>query len=404
VDNLVPELSPWKLYSLYKAHPEYFVDDWQTALLQHLSGIWNFKETINGLYTQLIFKFGKLDVSPGIRWEGTDDWGRGANVLGNTEAGVKAGFPAGTPLATMQASRDWWVAKYGSTLEAKSTYGNYVNYLHGSYNFSKDLKLRFSYHTAITRADIANLIPGVSNVNETTLTFNSNNPNLKAEKSDNYSAGVEYYFEPIGMFTASVFTSKVKNRQASFPTLLGATGYLGDTYYAYYTMNRTENLGNAVTYKGIELDYSQQLTFLPGVLKGLGVTANYTNVSYCDWAFYTGSPEQMANASLSYSLGKFYARINGNYLGKTLNTPGRTYSIITQAWTPANPYAAEFQAARLQTDLNLEYRLRPRMTIFCSIRNITNEPSVFTYRDTKDNFIRILRTGAVWMVGVKGSF
>ena len=77
---------------------------------------------------------------------------------------------------------------------------------------------------------------------------------------------------------------------------------------------------------------------------------------------------------------------------------------VARPWTVAAPYAAEFQADRLQTDLNLEYRLKPRVTIFASIRNMLNEPSVYTYRDNKDNWMRQLKTGAVYMVGVKGSF
>ena len=395
-DNLVPELSPWKLYSLYKSTPTAFTDDWANALQQHLSGIWDFKETISGIYTQGIFKFGKLDISPGVRWEGTKSSGIGAKVLSNATAAAVSGSPAGTvPFIT---------AKYSGKVTGSETYSNVLNYLYATYNFSKDLKLRLNYHSAITRADIANLVPGISAIDETLQTLTASNPNLKAEKSDNYSLGVEYYFEPIGMFTASVFSSQIKNRQAPYVEKLGADGYLGDTTYAYYTANWRENLGNAIKYTGIELDYAQQLTFLPGLLRNLGVSANYTNVKYDDWAFYTGSPEQMANASLSYYVGKFNARINGNWLGKILNTPGRTYTIATNSWAPAAPFAAEFQADRLQIDLNLEYRFKPRMTFFVAIRNVLNEPSVFTYRDNKDDFIRILYTGAVWMCGVKGSF
>ena len=47
------------------------------------------------------------------------------------------------------------------------------------------------------------------------------------------------------------------------------------------------NLGTTQS-KGVELDFRQQLSFLPGVLKGLFLRANYTNVrtSAVDW---TGS-------------------------------------------------------------------------------------------------------------------
>ena len=395
-DNLVPELSPWKLYDVYRVHPEYYYDDWANALAQHLGGMWDFKETINGIYAQGIFKFGKFDVSPGVRWEGTDSWGQGAKVLSNATAAAVSGFPVGTvPFIT---------AKYSGKITGGEKYSNVLSYLYGTYNFNKNFKARLSYHSAITRADIANLVPGISAIDETLQTMTASNPALKAEKSDNYSAGIEYYFEPLGMFTASVFQSEVKNRQATYTEKLGADGYLGDKTYAYYTMNWRENLGNAIKYTGIEFDYSQQLSFLPGVLKNIGVSANYTNVKYDDWAFYTGSPEAMANASLSYSWRGFYARINGNWLGKILNTPGRTYTLATNSWAPAAPFATEYQADRLQCDLNFEYRLKPRVTLYVAIRNVFNEPSVYTYRDNKDDFMRILYTGAVWMCGVKGTF
>lgn len=60
---------------------------------------------------------------------------------------------------------------------------------------------RAPYHDAITRADIANLIPGISGVNEDAHTLTSTNP----EKSKNLNVNLEYYFEPVGQFTVGWF-------------------------------------------------------------------------------------------------------------------------------------------------------------------------------------------------------
>ena len=50
-------------------------------------------------------------------------------------------------------------------------------------------------------------------------------------------------------------------------------GYNGE--YAGFTILTRENLGTAIV-QGWEVSYQQQFTFLPGVLKGLGLLVNYT--------------------------------------------------------------------------------------------------------------------------------
>ena len=158
---------------------------------------------------------------------------------------------------------------------------------------------------------------------------------------------------------------------------------------------------------GVELDYQQELSFLPGALKGLGVFANYAASKFDDWGFWAGVAavsEVEANAGVTYRYGKFSTRLNGNWVGRQLQTVGRSYNLATGAWTPASPYAPEYQAARLLCDLNLEYKITPAVTLFVDARNLFNEPTISTYRATPDDPLRILRTGTIYMVGVKGRF
>jgi iron complex outermembrane recepter protein len=390
------QISPWALYKAWQANPGLFTENALGNLQQRLQNNWDFDEDIQAAYLQTNFNVGKLEITPGLRYEHTESSGAGTRILRDSVAQALAGSGPGTEAFVR--------AKYGSKLRDGNSYDALLKYLFLNYKFSRDFVARFSYHTAITRADLSNLVPGVSGINETGLIVTASNPDLKEERSENINVSLEYYLQPVGMITLSAFQSKVKDRQATNITPLGASGFDGDTNYANWQLNTVQNIGNALKYNGLELDYSQQLTFLPGSLRGLGVYGNYSLFHYEDRAFFIDSPTWVSNLGMTYSLGRFTSRVNGNWVGKRLMNPGRTYNLQTGQWTASAPFAVEYQADRLQFDLNLEYKITNSLTLFLDGRNILNEPSVYTYRGSEDNFIRILRTGGIWMVGVKGRF
>ncbi len=376
--NAVRALSPWKLHDHYRANPG------QWALVGNhdqarLRGNWDFKETTHAAYASDTFHLGKWDLSPGIRYETTKSDGRGVGT---------AGPVADRPLA------------------AGTSYDAWLKYLHASYNLSRDVRLRASYHDAITRADISNLIPGVSGFSDVgTGTITATNPDLKPERSRTLNGSIEYYFEPAGVLSASVFYTRLKDRQFNSPVVLGPGGYPGIPNTAGFTLNTPVNLARSTYYAGVEIDYSQQLSFLPGALKGLGVFANHTRLKFDDWAFNLGSAKVITNGGLSYNHGRFSGRVNLNWVGKLLQNPSRNYNPVTGVWTyAANPGVEIYQKDRLVTDLNVEFKLNSRVSLFLDGRNILNEPSVYTYYGHEDNFERILRTGGIWMLGVKGRF
>ena len=392
--NGIAVLSPWKLYQTYVAHPDWFVDNGVANLQQRLQNNWNFKEQIDAAYLQPIFKFGKLEIAPGVRYERTRNFGRGAKVLGDKDPAL-ASLTPGTPAFVIK--------KYGSKISAGHTYSNTLGYLHASYDLSRNITLRAAFHQAITRADVSNLIPGISSVDFDNQILSASNPALKPEKSNNFNLGFEYYFEPVGAFSVSFFQFNVKDRQFGTQEYLGASGFEGDPTYAGWRVNWVNNVGNTLKQRGFEIDYQQQLSFIPA-LKGLGVFANYTASRFDDWGFWAGVAQVSANAGLTYDRGKFMSRLNGNWVGRQLQTVGRSYNLATNTWAPAAPFAPEYQAARLLVDLNLEYRLTRAITVFADARNLFNEPTISTYRAVPDDFLRKLRTGTVWMVGLKGRF
>jgi TonB-dependent receptor len=355
-------------------------------LQTRLQNQWDFKERIDGAYLQVVFNLGNLELAPGVRHERTYSWGRGLRDIGDAAARRQVN-PADP--ASVSTNTDAYVyARYTGRLTSDSSYGTTLAYLHGTYSVSKNLLLRAAYHDAITRADIANLIPGISNVNESTFTLNSTNPDLKPETSKNFNLGLEYYFESVGQVTIGWFKSKITDLQRTRTGIAVTDTWLA-SIYPNYTLSITDNVANAEM-SGVEIDYAQQLSFLPGRLKGFGVFGNYTRLHFDTWNNYLNAAKDQWNAGISYMHGRFYAQFRVNYTGK------RQTSTAVNGWH-------NFDGERRMCDVSVNYRLSPRATLFVNGKNIFDEP-IWGYQGRKEAWARYARFGGFWELGVKGAF
>jgi len=371
----IRSLSPWKIYDYYLKHPNTFVEDTARSGDQRRRNNWYFEEKILSAYVTDVFHFGKLEVAPGLRYESSKPKGTG------------------------------WDSVHNKLVTAEGDTTNVLlAYLHANYNLREDLVMRFSYHESITRADIANLVPGISAVNETDRQITANNPDLKEEHAQTYYFTVDKYFEPVGLLSVSAFHRVWNDRQINGGEfVLGSDGYGGDNTYAGYTLFTKTNATQSVSLNGFEIDFNKQFQNLPKFLSGLGIFANYTYLDYEDERFFVGSPKQTANGGFNASVGHFSARFNANYVGRIMTGSQASYNESTGVWTQsAQPQ--EFQKDRLSLDMNLDYMIRPGVRVFVDARNLTNEPSQYTYRGYEDNFVRILKTGTIWKIGIKASF
>jgi TonB-dependent receptor len=102
------------------------------------------------------------------------------------------------------------------------------------------------------------------------------NPFLVPTSSDNFDLTGEYYFGHGGQLTASLFYKSIKNViiGQQFGTVIGI-GTSTANINGYQPVNSSDT-GKV---KGFELSYQQNYDFLPGILGGLGLQANYTYVS-----------------------------------------------------------------------------------------------------------------------------
>ena len=142
-----------------------------------------------------------------------------------------------------------------------------------------------------------------------------------------------------------------------------------------------------LTIKGYEVDYRQQLAFLPGFLKGTGLYANYTR---------TLANRRSGGMAPHHIKGGFSFRFRRLSLG------------ANASWYPDTPRYTQYQFRREYISLacNVDFRLTQNITLFIIGKNITNEVEVEAQvtPDGREWDRQYSHYGSIWTFGVRGSF
>jgi TonB-dependent receptor len=274
--------------------------------------------------------------------------------------------------------------------------------IHLNHDLTANLKTRLSWSTSFGRPALTNLLPNET-VSETNQTVTVNNPSLLPQTAGNWDATLEYYFEPVGNFSAGWFHKTIKNyivsgTNAGIVAGGNDNGYNGE--YEGFTRLTTSNAGTAFV-QGWEFSYQQQFTFLPGLLKGLSGSANYTLIdthgnfggtAYRRSGQVAGFIPRAGNASLSWRYRRFSTRVLYNFTGEHITS-----------YSATSPALNLFRYSRRTVSLGLAYQLRSSLSFTLDVANLFNEPQRFyvgnpdRMQSTINNFITL--TG-----GVSGRF
>jgi TonB-dependent receptor len=300
----------------------------------------------------------------GVRRERTeiDSYGYVRNRFGTTPA-ERTADPVGS------ARRDY----ENNRREIHGRYTKSFPSVHLTHDITPNLKARLSWSTSFGRAPMTNFMPNET-VNEPNRTVTINNPALLPQTAKNWDADLEYYFEPVGRVSVGWFHKTIEDyivTGTNAGTIPGGAenGYNGE--YEGFTRLTSANAGTAIV-QGWEFSYSQQLTFLPGWLKGLSTSANYTLIDTHgkfggrDYRKTGEVPDfipRAANVDLSWRYRRFSTRLLYNFTGEHI----KTYSATSAA---LNEYAYN----RRTTNLGFVYRVRPALSLTLDINNIFNEP------------------------------
>ena len=357
------------------------------------TGTQGVREFVTAGYAMVQGRIGRTGLLGGVRTEKTDteSWGWVRARLASTPAQVAAD-PVGS------ARRDY----EGTRRELTGGYTKSFPSLHLTQDITPDLKARLSWSTSFGRPALTNLLPNeVIDENNRTLTVN--NPSLRPRTSSNWDASLDYYFEPVGNVSVGWFHKAIKDYIVN--GIDGGTipsgpdnGFNGE--YAGFTRLSSANAGEAFV-QGWELSYQQQLTFLPGLLRGLSLLANYTfldthgkfgGADYLTSGQVAGFIPRTANLSLSWRYRALSARYLVNYTGPYLQT-----------YSSASPGRSLFRFDRTISTLGFGYQIRPWLTVTCDIDNLFNEP-LRRYRGVPDQLQFFSMTGTTVTFGLNGRF
>jgi TonB-dependent receptor len=270
------------------------------------------------------------------------------------------------------------LAQFNGRARGWARYDDVFPSLHLKYNVTDALQARASVSTTIGRPSIGNLTAN-SDINLTSRAITVPNPDLQPQRSVNYDATLEYYFKRMGVFSVGVFQKDIRDYIGSVSTTISETAAadLGapltnpNPNALTWTLTTDQNNGTARV-RGIEFNYSKQLDFLPGALRGLGVFANYTWLQ-CDGTRQTaaGVPvvvpltnfiPRSGNTGLSYTYGRWDARLQVNY-----------HSDYVDGYNATNPTLRNsIRGARTQWDFNSRCKLTRKLSVFANLSNLTS--------------------------------
>jgi TonB-dependent receptor len=346
-----------RLGGLYRDNPANFTQTITAANFYNafIGNRRNYEETIDAGYLMGTTTLGKLVVRAGFRREETSTDSLEFNPRSVQELAA-AGFAETSGRATtIDGLKYQFFTK--PKIHRTGDYGNNFPSASLKYKINQNFDAQLGFSSTIRRPTFRD-VAGVWVINDDALTVNAPNTSLKPETSKNFAARLAYYFEPVGILAANVYQNNVKGLFVTNQLTAAEFGYQGDIDLSSYTFITTTSSANDVTVRGMELEYSQSLSFLPQPFKGLNVRASYTR-SYASIRRVNMIPHSV-NAGLSYS----YRRFNA-YSSLTWRD---NFPVNISATTP------RFQRHRTNLDIGGGYRISDKISFFFSARNLFNEP------------------------------
>lgn len=337
-------------------------------------------EDVSAAYVMANLSFGALTVTPGLRYE-------------HTRLRV-TGFQLSTPAG-------------GVTTVVPSRSGNSYNHLLPSLIVriapSSDTVFRLAYTRSIGRPNYGQLSPSGS------LTFepgtapgtfegsiNYGNPDLKPYRADNLDATAEWYFAKGGLLSVGVFAKFIKNPIFTRAFTQNNVTLDGRSYAILRTTQPLNaDSGDIV---GIEAQYQQQFSFLPGLLSGFGVSLTGT---YVDSSLklsdgrasrFPSQSRYLYGAELFYQKGRLEGSLAYHNTGKSLLSVG------------ALAFQDQYNNDLRRLDAKISVEITDNIRVYAEAQNLTDEPTRQYQGGRTDWITQNERYGRTYYGGVSVNF
>lgn len=298
------------------------------------------------------------------------------------------------------------------------SYDHWFPMMHLRYQITEWLDLRAAYTRTISRPNFGYISP-YTRINSTGGTVSRGTPYLKPALATNLDVALSTYTNKLGLISLAGFYKEIEN------LFYEKSRYIRNTeleklppYTKGYKLNDYVNNPHPTFVRGFEIDLQTHFWWLPGLLKGLIVNANYSRISTTTqypvtyvkreilnqppWSKLidvdttrTGrmilQPNNVANIAIGYDLGGFSGRLSLLFQGNTLSDVGD------------RDETDGFTEDYLRWDLSMKMDLSKRLQIYFNLNNITNRPDI-SYQPTEDLLTSKAYYGLTGDLGLRYSF
>ncbi|WP_353068217.1 TonB-dependent receptor [Tunturibacter empetritectus] len=272
--------------------------------------------------------------------------------------------------------------------------GSYLDVLPSAsvrYSITPSSGVRLVYGRGLSRPDFSDLVSFATiSPGGVRTTSSIGNPNLKAEHADNLDLLYERSLSPVGLLQAGVYYKHLSDPIVPLQTTL-ADGTI---------QTQPQNAGTAYVY-GFEIAFQQHFTYLPGLLNGTGLSANYgysaSQINFPAAFGRSDKPDLLRQAPHTWNISPTYDKRN---LSVRLGLSYNAANIFSYQYTDAtagpivftqkkpNPTDTGYLASgggikgpngdtylygHLQVDLQGTYRLPKGFTAVAYALNLNNE-------------------------------
>jgi TonB-dependent receptor len=322
------------------------------------------QEDILAGYGQARFDVGATNITIGLRVEQTNFDGSAPTVIDGA-------------LSTAAVSRD--DTEFFPNLTVRHAFDNLIG--------------RVALTRSISRPEFSQIVPRrVEETDGLDISYEIGNPDLQPTLSNNFDAGLEYYFASLGVVSANVFYKDLSD----YRYILNYTEDLASGGEADFETPINAPEGHLM---GLELNWQQKFGFLPGWMSGFGVFANFTvtdaeiktaqNYGGRDTFALPGQSDTNYNAALFYEMGGFSARLSytkrSDYL-EEINADTADLDLYVEG--------------REQLDFTASYDFGNGVEIFGEAKNLTDSAGI-KYYGSRERTYEYEKFGYNAFVGVR---
>jgi len=343
------------------------------------------KEDIYATYMQGRIDIGNLRIVGGLRYEYTDFETNSNFVSAGEEVVIDP--DSGLPVLDDEGDPETEDVLDISPVNRSRNYDYFLPSLNLRWEPKENLVTRLAYFRSVVRPNISKVVPtGVieyeeeldDGVVERTTEGEIGNPGLVPMWAHNLDASIEWYPNNDAVVSVGVFYKDIHNFIVD-RTLedVRVNGIYFDEVVRPFN-------GDKGTIKGIELNYQQALTFLPGLLDGLIVGLNYTYVD-SEAEVFDGeetrvipmpkTSKNVANIVLGYEKGPISLRAAMTYRDEYLDELN------------AGGFGDRYVLDHKQWDFSASYAITDNIKVYGEVSNANDRPFQAVYRNDDGDFL-----------------